>query len=235
MERPLVAAQAGHDEPDGEDDRREIGAEVAANRLAQRQRAAIHANDADLHEHLAEGLTPAVVEPDEVGGADEPVEEMSGRSHRSPAPAAPDRPAHPPEDSLDDEKEESVDDVGDKAYPESRRAGRRFHAHLYFEVHELLEPYWMRAEGSARIALQGLIQVAVGFQHLANRNVSGALSLLHDGCGKVLERQLEGVPLDPFGRALQRCVARIDALGDEAPTAFDWNEVPRFPVRVSDE
>jgi hypothetical protein len=110
-----------------------------------------------------------------------------------------------------------------------------FHAHLYFEVHELLEPYWMRAEGSARIALQGLIQVAVGFQHLANRNVSGALSLLHDGCGKVLERQLEGVPLDPFGRALQRCVARIDALGDEAPTAFDWNEVPRFPVRVSDE
>ena len=110
-----------------------------------------------------------------------------------------------------------------------------FHAHLYFEVHELLEPYWMRAEGSARIALQGLIQVAVGFQHLANRNVSGALSLLHDGCGKVLERQLEGVPLDPFGRALQRCLARIDALGDEAPTAFDWNEVPRFPVRVSDE
>ena len=110
-----------------------------------------------------------------------------------------------------------------------------FHAHLYFEVHELLEPYWMRAEGSARIALQGLIQVAVGFQHLANRNVSGALSLLHDGCSKVLERQLEGVPLDPFGRALQRCMARIDALGDEAPTAFDWNEVPRFPVRVSDD
>jgi hypothetical protein len=102
-------------------------------------------------------------------------------------------------------------------------------------VHELLEPYWMRAEGSARIALQGLIQVAVGFQHLANRNVSGALSLLHDGCGKVLERQLEGVPLDPFGRALQRCMARIDALGDEAPTGFDWNDVPRFPVRVSDE
>ena len=92
-----------------------------------------------------------------------------------------------------------------------------------------------QAEGSARIALQGLIQVAVGFQHLANRNVSGALSLLHDGCSKVLERQLEGVPLDPFGRALQRCMARIDALGDEAPTAFDWNEVPRFPVRVSDD
>ena len=29
---------------------------------------------------------------------------------------------------LDHEKEESVDDVRDKAYPESRRAGGRFHA-----------------------------------------------------------------------------------------------------------
>src|SRR5574342_513878 len=47
-----------------------------------------------------------------------------------------------------------------------------FRAHLYFEVHELLEPYWLRAEGSDREALQGLIQVAVGFQHLANGNVS---------------------------------------------------------------
>src|SRR5438552_17915417 len=92
-----------------------------------------------------------------------------------------------------------------------------FHAHLYFEVHELLEPYWMRAEGSARIALQGLIQVAVGFQHLANRDVSGALPLLHDGCSKVLERQLEGVPLDPFGRAVQRCLARTDAPVAEEP------------------
>jgi DUF309 family protein family protein len=110
-----------------------------------------------------------------------------------------------------------------------------FHAHLYFEVHELLEPYWMRSESDAREALQGLIQVAVGFQHLANGNVSGACALLHDGCGKVLERQLEGVPLDPFGRALQRCLARIVSLGDDAPTAFDWSEVPRFPVRVGDD
>jgi len=47
-----------------------------------------------------------------------------------------------------------------------------FHAHLYFEVHELLVPYWLRADGSDRAALQGLIQVAVGFAHLANGNVA---------------------------------------------------------------
>jgi hypothetical protein len=105
-----------------------------------------------------------------------------------------------------------------------------FHAHLYFEVHELLEPYWLRAGGGDREALQGLIQVAVGFQHLANGNISGARSLLHDGCGRVLERTLEGVPLDPFGRALQQSLDRVLALGDAAPRGFDWNEVPRFPV-----
>src|SRR2546422_5684055 len=37
VERPLVAAQAGHDETDGENDRREIGGEVPACRLAERQ------------------------------------------------------------------------------------------------------------------------------------------------------------------------------------------------------
>jgi hypothetical protein len=107
-----------------------------------------------------------------------------------------------------------------------------FHAHLYFEVHELLEPYWLRAEGGDREALQGLIQVAVGFQHLANGNVTGAGALLHDGCGRILERTLEGVPLDPFGRALQRTLDRVRSLGEDAPQGFDWSEVPRFPDRA---
>src|SRR5712692_7920855 len=78
-----------------------------------------------------------------------------------------------------------------------------FHAHLYFEVHELLEPYWMRAEGSARVALQGLIQVAVGFQHLANRNVSGAPSPQGGGLatGRGMARSLrQGRVLDGGAR-----------------------------------
>src|SRR5439155_1354769 len=53
-----------------------------------------------------------------------------------------------------------------------------FDAGLAFEVHELLEPYWTCAHGDEREALQGLIQVAVGYQHLANGNLAGARSLL---------------------------------------------------------
>jgi hypothetical protein len=75
----------------------------------------------------------------------------------------------------------------------------------------------------------------VGFQHLANGNVTGARALLHDGCGRVLERTLECVPLDTFGRALQRTLDRVLSLGEDAPDGFDWNEVPRFPNRATSD
>jgi hypothetical protein len=56
---------------------------------------------------------------------------------------------------------------------------------LFFEVHELLEPAWFRAAEPLRTALQGLIQVAVAFHHLAAGNHAGSRSLLADGVAKV--------------------------------------------------
>jgi hypothetical protein len=65
-----------------------------------------------------------------------------------------------------------------------RAAGLADHG-LFFEVHELLEPAWFRAEEPLRSALQGLIQVAVAFHHLAHRNHEGARSLLAEGIAKL--------------------------------------------------
>ena len=61
------------------------------------------------------------------------------------------------------------------------------------------------------------------------------MPLLHDGCARVPERTLEEVPLDLFGRALQRSLDRIRGLGEEVPARFDWNEAPRFPLRTIDD
>ena len=96
-----------------------------------------------------------------------------------------------------------------------------FHAHLYFEVHELLEPSWREAEGDEREALQGLIQVAVGYQHLANGNFAGARALLEEGRRRIQGRTLDGLDLEKFGHGVGRSLDRLFHL--------DWETVPAFP------
>ncbi|HMH50727.1 MAG TPA: DUF309 domain-containing protein [Candidatus Acidoferrum sp.] len=93
-------------------------------------------------------------------------------------------------------------------------AAALFDAGLYFEVHELLEPHWMRAGGAARQALQGLIQIAVAFQHRDNGNVEGARSLLVDGSARLREGRLPGFALDRFADAANAAASRLD---DAAP------------------
>ena len=106
-----------------------------------------------------------------------------------------------------------------------------FDAGLYFEVHELLEPYWLRAAGRERQTLQGLIQVAVGFHHLCNGNDAGARALLHDGAAKLLGHQIEGISVDAFARAVVSTLDDLIRLGVEAWARFSWSSVPRFPAR----
>jgi len=109
------------------------------------------------------------------------------------------------------------------------QAADLFDARLFFEVHELLEPYWMRAEGPTREALQGLIQIAVGFQHLVNGNIEGARMLLEEGSAKAEGKRLEGRDLARFARAVRASLDAIVPLGREASRTFDWGSVPRFP------
>jgi hypothetical protein len=97
-------------------------------------------------------------------------------------------------------------------------AATLFDAGLGFEVHELLEPYWARATGDERQALQGLIQIAVGYQHLANGNPRGAAMLLDEGSQRLVGRGPAGLDVDDFVGAVR---ASLDRLERSAP--------PRFP------
>jgi len=99
-------------------------------------------------------------------------------------------------------------------------AGALFDAGLYFEVHEVLEPHWVRASDAAeREALQGLIQVAVGYQHFADGNVAGARSLLEEGGRRLHERRVFGVDFEGLARAAVTAARELPA----PPAA------PRFP------
>ncbi len=102
------------------------------------------------------------------------------------------------------------------------RAARLADGGLYFEVHELLEPAWMRAEGEERLALQGLIQVAVAFHHAEHDNRAGAVSLLGEGLAKLAVAGA-ALPLDAAGwtRRLHEVLAAWRA-GAPAPAAPGW-------------
>lgn len=95
-----------------------------------------------------------------------------------------------------------------------------FDAGLHFEVHELLEPRWAESAGDTREALQGLIQAAVAFQHLANGNQAGARSLLLEAGERLHGRRLLGRDLDGFARTALALAERAGAGEPVAPPEF---------------
>jgi predicted metal-dependent hydrolase len=99
-------------------------------------------------------------------------------------------------------------------------AAMLFDAGLFFEVHELLEPFWLAATGEARQALQGLIQVAVGYQHRANGNLAGARALLADGVARLRGRRIRDRPLEDFAQRVRASLGALDDLTEAAIPAF---------------
>ena len=78
-----------------------------------------------------------------------------------------------------------------------RSAGALWSEGLFFEVHEVLEAVWKTATGAERQALQGVIQIAVAFHHLAHANPRGARTLLREGRARLASVPPETLsPLD---------------------------------------
>ena len=102
-----------------------------------------------------------------------------------------------------------------------------FNARLFFECHDTLEELWAGVRGPSRDFFQGLIQVAVGFHHLGNRNPVGAERLL----GRALKR-LEVYPDHYAGLALgelRDVVAEWrQALDPEAPGDLSGRVPPQL-------
>lgn len=94
---------------------------------------------------------------------------------------------------------------------ETRLAQARalFEAGLYFEVHEVLEPEWLEAEGAPKVWLQGLIQAAVALHHYEAGNLRGAGSLAVAAAEKLESAPPRwcGVRLAAVGAASRRWAA----------------------------
>lgn len=177
----------------------------ARSRLAELVRAAVH--DADARAELAAlarpgpgGPPPGWLASGEAGWAPE----LHERARRASVALA-GRPAAPAR---------TLAEV-------LEAAAALFDAQLYFEVHELLEPWWRDAVGPTRETLQGLIQVAAGYHHVANGNLEGGRTLLDDGITRLAGGRMEGLALEAFARAVRTTLASLAGL--------DWSRVPPFP------
>ena len=62
------------------------------------------------------------------------------------------------------------------------RARRLWEAGRYWEVHEVLEPFWLRAEGAEKELLQGVIQLAAAL-HKARSDRQAAERIVERALG----------------------------------------------------
>lgn len=106
-----------------------------------------------------------------------------------------------------------------------------FNAGDFFAAHEELEDVWRGMHGEERRAMQGLVQVAVGFHHHSRGNLAGARSLLARGAGKlaVAEDDLFGLALPPLRSSLRAWQEALDA-GSPPPSypRLQWRRVVDF-------
>jgi hypothetical protein len=101
---------------------------------------------------------------------------------------------------------------------------------LFFEVHEVLEAVWQREAGDRRQALQGLIQVAVAWHHLAHGNPRGARTLLREGRARLAAAPAGILPSVDTGALLADTAlaeATLDSAG-EPPALTPPHLILRF-------
>lgn len=106
------------------------------------------------------------------------------------------------------------------------RARAAWDAGLFFEVHEILEPIWLEAQGPKRHRLQGVIMAGAAMHHLSNGNTAGARGLLRDAAAK-LEGSGSGEShrFEAFGSELARLATEI-----EQGAIHSIDEIRELPV-----
>lgn len=119
-----------------------------------------------------------------------------------------------------------------RAYPDDAvgravvRATALWNEGLFFEVHEVLEAVWQRETGDRRQALQGLIQIAVAYHHLAHGNPRGARTLLREGRARLAGAPAGTLPLVDIDALL------ADTAAAEATPGMAGGEPLRPPALV---
>jgi len=88
----------------------------------------------------------------------------------------------------------------------------------------------MRESGRVRFLYQGILQVGVGFYHLANGNWRGATGLLYRGAARLKEFEPAtlGINVARLVRECEQCLKELEELGPGRVGEFDRSEIPKI-------
>jgi predicted metal-dependent hydrolase len=98
-----------------------------------------------------------------------------------------------------------------------------FNKRQYFDAHEALETAWRDETRPIRNLYRGILQAAVVYLHLTNRNYPGVIKV-YQRCQKWLEMWPEtcrGVSVGQLRRDLETVIAQVEQLGQNRISEFD--------------
>ena len=107
---------------------------------------------------------------------------------------------------------------------------REFNDGLFFQAHETWEEIWIVSPWPLRRFLQGLIQVAASFVHLARNEYPGTHRLLREALHKLsaFPSPYLGIDSARLVEEGQRCLEAVQALGDGGLGRFDRGLLPKI-------
>ncbi len=103
----------------------------------------------------------------------------------------------------------------------------------FYACHDTLEVLWMDALHPLRLFYQGVIQLAVAYYHLGNRNWKGCVILLSTGIERLdyFAPEYVGVDVETLLNRSSECLDALQALGPEGVEAFDLSGIPKISFR----
>lgn len=113
--------------------------------------------------------------------------------------------------------------------PALRQGIEEFNRGEFFEQHETLELAWIEEDDPVRYLYQGILQIGVGFYHLARGNAYGARRLWRRGI-ELLEPFRGGcmnVDVDRLIRDTERCLEELERTGVTGVHEFPAELIPQ--------
>jgi predicted metal-dependent hydrolase len=107
---------------------------------------------------------------------------------------------------------------------------KKFNEKKFYDAHDIWEDVWFAVRGKDRSFYQGLIHLAVGFHHIANKkNSLGANLQLRKSVAKLSEYapEHEGIELTALLKKVQKCIM---ALKDGDIKKFKPTSIPKIKI-----